>query len=154
MWKFVPFTGRAACIAIMEASDLCRLWRFSLTLNQQKAIIEGQPPHKDVKNEGRSGNVYENKGSSDTLTEIISGICAWLKPVLQKTSALEGLNAVNNAFERDAVLRCWRRPASLARLDRDLSHVKVDNPLTRRHMAAALSPKGARAGESTPPLPS
>ena len=39
---------------------------------------------KDVKNDGRPGKVYENKGTRDKIPEIISDICAWLKPFLQK----------------------------------------------------------------------
>src|ERR1019366_9733932 len=39
---------------------------------------------KDVKNEGRPGYVYENKGEMDKMSETISGICAWSKPFLQK----------------------------------------------------------------------
>jgi hypothetical protein len=39
---------------------------------------------KDVKNEGRPGKVYENKGARDKMPEIISGICARLEPFLQK----------------------------------------------------------------------
>jgi tetratricopeptide (TPR) repeat protein len=39
---------------------------------------------KDVKNEGRPGKVYENKGSRGKMSETISDICARLKPFLQK----------------------------------------------------------------------
>ena len=39
---------------------------------------------KDVKNEGRPGYVYENKVMMDKMSEIISDICARLKPLLQK----------------------------------------------------------------------
>jgi len=46
--------------------------------------------HKDVKNEGRSGNVYENKGSNDTMTENYSGFCAWLGSFLQKWTTNDG----------------------------------------------------------------
>ena len=40
---------------------------------------------KDVKNEGRSGNVDENKGTMDKMPEKMSDICARSKPFLQKT---------------------------------------------------------------------
>ena len=33
---------------------------------------------KDVKNEGRSGNVYENKGPYDISPDRKGDICAWL----------------------------------------------------------------------------
>src|ERR1035437_9016588 len=39
---------------------------------------------KDVKNEGRPGKVYENKGAMDKMSERMSDICARLKPFLQK----------------------------------------------------------------------
>ena len=47
-------------------------------------VRRGWTAPKDVKNGGRSGNVYENKGSTDTMTEIYSGFCAWSAPFLQK----------------------------------------------------------------------
>jgi len=45
-------------------------------------------PPKDVKNEGRSGNVYENKGLNDRMTENSSGICAWLESFLQNWTTI------------------------------------------------------------------
>jgi len=64
----------------MEVSNPRPLRRTLHTLDKQK-VAHGNPPlPKDVKNEGRSGNVYENKGSSDKLPEVIAGICAQLKP--------------------------------------------------------------------------
>ena len=50
---------------------------------EEKSLGEAAD-HKDVKNEGRSGNVYENKGSNDTMTDNYSGFCAWSAPFLQK----------------------------------------------------------------------
>jgi hypothetical protein len=73
-------------------------WRFRHTLNQQKVTNGGRPPQKSIKNEGRSGNVYENKGSNDKLTETTSGICAQLNPILKKIKAWEGQFTVNYAF--------------------------------------------------------
>jgi hypothetical protein len=55
-----------------------------------KSHAGGATTLKDVKNEGRSGNVYENKGSDDQLSESISGICAWLKVILQRISVFDG----------------------------------------------------------------
>ena len=46
-------------------------------------------PQKDVKNEDRSGNVYENKGSADTMTDNYSGFCAWFAPSLQKWTKIQ-----------------------------------------------------------------
>src|SRR5208283_2550531 len=81
-----------------QVSNLRPLWRFRHPLNQQKVTNGEPPPQKDVKNEGRSGNVYENKGSNDKLSDTVSGICARLKPILQKNSRLEGHFAVNDAL--------------------------------------------------------
>src|SRR5208283_855108 len=81
-----------------EASGLHPIWRFRHTLNQQKVTNGGPPQKKDVKNEGRSGNVYENKGPKDKLTEKMSGICARSKPILQKIRDFEGQIAVNKTF--------------------------------------------------------
>jgi len=39
---------------------------------------------KDVKNEGRPGYVYENKWTTDKMSEIISAICARSEPFLKK----------------------------------------------------------------------
>jgi hypothetical protein len=44
---------------------------------------------KDVKYEGRSGNVYENKGSADTMTDNYSGFCALSAPFLQKLTKIQ-----------------------------------------------------------------
>jgi hypothetical protein len=70
----------------VEDSNPRPLWRIHPTSTQQKVTI-GAPPHpKDVKNEGRSGNVHENKGSNDKMPEEMSGICAWLRVILQKNT--------------------------------------------------------------------
>jgi len=50
---------------------------------------EGGTTHKDVKNEGRSGNVYENKGRHNTMTDDYSGFCAWSAPFLQKLTKIQ-----------------------------------------------------------------
>jgi hypothetical protein len=70
----------------VEDSNPRRLGRISHTSNQQKVTFRAPPPPKDVKNEGRSGNVYENKGPDDKLPDEVSGFCAQLRPILQKTT--------------------------------------------------------------------
>src|ERR1039458_7989154 len=47
---------------------------------------------KDVKNEGRPGYVAENKGTMDKMSEIMSDICARLKPFLQKIGVSSSQN--------------------------------------------------------------
>ena len=50
----------------MEDSNLGQLWRLTNVLFK---VRNGALIHKDVKNEGTSGDVYENKGVSDTMTD-------------------------------------------------------------------------------------
>jgi hypothetical protein len=50
---------------------------------------KGGATPKDVKYEGRSGNVYENKGSTDTTTGNYSGFCPWFAPFLQKWTRIQ-----------------------------------------------------------------
>jgi hypothetical protein len=78
-----------------EGSNLRPLWRFRYALYKQKVTTRTPPPQKDVKNEGRSGKVYENKGSHDKMPDKKSDICARLNPVLQKNTDLEGQFAVS-----------------------------------------------------------
>jgi hypothetical protein len=73
-----------------EGSNLRPLWRFCHASNKQKVTQGGRPPQKDVKNEGRSGDIYENKGQGDNLTDSNSGICAQSKPILPKITDCEG----------------------------------------------------------------
>ena len=54
-----------------------------------KSSRRGTRKHKDVRNEDRSGNVYENKGSTDTMTENYSDFCAGLASFLQKWTAIQ-----------------------------------------------------------------
>jgi hypothetical protein len=51
----------------MEDSNLGQLWRLTNVLFKVRngALIH----RRDVKNEGTSGDVYENKGVSDTMTD-------------------------------------------------------------------------------------
>jgi len=53
----------------------------------KKACGGGAPP-RDVKNEDRSGNVYENKGQEDNLPDAKDDICAWLNTILHKNTRI------------------------------------------------------------------
>ena len=57
----------------MEDSSLRQLWRLTNVLFK---VRNGALTHKDVKNEDRPGDVYENKGASDTMTDNRSGFLA------------------------------------------------------------------------------
>jgi hypothetical protein len=48
----------------------------------------GASPLKDVKNEDRSGNVYENKGSSDNLPDTKDDISARLHAILHRETRI------------------------------------------------------------------
>ena len=51
-----------------EGSNLRPLWRFRQSLDIQKVTNGTPPPPRDVKNEDRSGYVYENKGDNDKMS--------------------------------------------------------------------------------------
>jgi len=54
-----------------------------------RKVARGEPAApKDVKYEGRSGNVYENKGSNDDLPDRKHDICAWLHAILQESARI------------------------------------------------------------------
>jgi flagellar biosynthesis/type III secretory pathway chaperone len=80
-----PVDSNSLLLQRMEDSHLRRLWRLTNTLMK---VRKGGLTRKDVKNEGRSGNVYENKGSHDNLSEDNSDISAGLMPILQKKAEL------------------------------------------------------------------
>jgi hypothetical protein len=56
----------AMVLQIMEDSRLRQLWRLTHTLIK---VRNGALTHRDVKNEGTSGDMYENKGAHDTMTD-------------------------------------------------------------------------------------
>ncbi len=63
---------------------------------------------KDVKNEGTSGDVHENKGPDDNLPNTKDDICAWLHVILLKNAyILPQPSARLQEFER------WTRNRSL-----------------------------------------
>ena len=72
--------------------DDCRFAKCRPTAAAQEHASHRPKPYKnpkDVKNEGRPGNVYENKGSTDTMTENYSGFCAWSAPFLPKLTKIQ-----------------------------------------------------------------
>jgi hypothetical protein len=80
-----PVQSNDLLLQRMEDSHLRRLWRLTNTLMK---VRQGGLTPKDVKNEDRSGNVYENKGSDDKMPDKISDISAGLMPILQKKAEL------------------------------------------------------------------
>ena len=68
-----PNDENVTFLQIMEDSRLRHLWRLTNTLIK---VRNGALTHKDVKNEDRPGDVYENKGASDTMTDKWSGFLA------------------------------------------------------------------------------
>ena len=61
-----PQDEKALLMQRMEDSSLRQLWRLTNVLFK---VRNGALIHKDVKNEGTSGDVYENKGVNDTMPE-------------------------------------------------------------------------------------
>ena len=57
----------------MEDSRLRHLWRLTNVLFK---VRNEALTHKDVKNEGTSGDVYENKGESDNMADDRPGFLA------------------------------------------------------------------------------
>jgi hypothetical protein len=69
----------------MEDSHLRRLWRLTDILMM---IRQGVLTPKSTKNEGRSGNVHENKGANDKVPEEKPDIITESTEFLQKKAAL------------------------------------------------------------------
>jgi hypothetical protein len=63
--RMAPNDENAMFLLIMEDSRLRPLWRLTSTLIN---VRNGALTHRDVKNEGTSGDVYENKGEDDTMS--------------------------------------------------------------------------------------
>jgi hypothetical protein len=57
----------------MEDSSLRQLWRLTNVLFK---VRNGALTHRDVKNEGTSGDVYENKGAGDIMSGNQDGFLA------------------------------------------------------------------------------
>src|ERR1039457_6327731 len=95
-----------------------KAWRNSAPAtvsHSDKQSITPSPTQKDVKNEGRSGKVYENKGSIDKMPEKKSDIYARSSAISQKNSDFERQFAGNCAFETHFVrLRTAQVRASVA----------------------------------------
>jgi hypothetical protein len=72
----------------MKASHFRPLRRTLHPSDKRKVTYGSLLLPKEVKNEGRSGDVYENKGSHDKLPEVVSGIYAQLKLKLSEFSGL------------------------------------------------------------------
>ena len=68
-----PQDQNALLMQRMEDSSLRQLWRLTNVLFR---VRNGALAPRDVKNEGTSGDVYENKGASDTMTDNGSGLLA------------------------------------------------------------------------------
>ena len=68
-------SSEAAAMSLQRIgnSSLRPLWRLTNTLIK---VRNGALTHKDVKNEGTSGDVYENKGVNDTMPDNPSGFLA------------------------------------------------------------------------------
>jgi hypothetical protein len=61
-----PSDENAMVLQMMEDSRLRQLWRLTHTLIKGR---NGALTHRDVKNEGTSGDMYENKGANDKMAD-------------------------------------------------------------------------------------
>jgi len=68
-----PNDEDATFLQRMKDSRLRQLWRLTKTLIKAR---NGALARRDVKNEDRSGYVYENKGPHDTMPDNHSGFLA------------------------------------------------------------------------------
>jgi hypothetical protein len=67
----------------------------------RKSRVRERATQKDVKNEDRSGNVYENKGQDDNLPDTKDDISARLHAILHgNTRILQKPSALLSQFER------------------------------------------------------
>ena len=81
-----------------EGSNLRPLWRFRHALNQQKVTCGRKVRPRDVKNEGRTDYVYENKQEHDKMSCEKSDIYVEVKRILQKTAGSTSQFAVNGVL--------------------------------------------------------
>jgi hypothetical protein len=77
-------------VSKVEDSNFCPLRRIRHPFNQQKVTQGALPPQKDVKNEGRSGYMYENKRRLTKCQPKCRAFCAQLTPLLRKIAGFEG----------------------------------------------------------------
>jgi hypothetical protein len=61
-----PQDGKTLLMQRMEDSSLRQLGRLTNVLFK---VRNGAPTQRDVKNEGTSGDVYENKGARDKMAD-------------------------------------------------------------------------------------
>jgi hypothetical protein len=102
--------GRTALMQ-REASGLHPSWRLRHTLNQEnEGTYRDGPNKKMLINDVGSRNVYENKQNKDNMPDKMSGICAWLKAILQEITAYDRQFTVKK--QEAAALFCLLTPVS------------------------------------------
>ena len=63
-------------------------WQVRMSNDRTRSRAGDGAPLKDVKYEGRSGNVYENKGRDDSLPDTEGDISAQLHAILHRSSRI------------------------------------------------------------------
>jgi hypothetical protein len=84
MWE-----RKALPVSNWKESNPRRLWRIC-PKNQQKVTNGDHHQQKDIKNEGLSGKVYENKGSHDKVPEKSRTFVRNLRRFCRKLPDFEG----------------------------------------------------------------
>ena len=78
-----------------EGSNLRPLWRILRISNKHKVTHGDQSTKKMLLSDIGSGNVYENKGNGDKMSDEKSDIFGNVRRILQKIADLEGQVVVN-----------------------------------------------------------
>jgi hypothetical protein len=93
----------AKCPALWRAKTLVKVRTArSLIANRQSRIdnCQGAVALRDVKNEGRSGYVYENTGNDDKMSGYKTGFCTKMHPRRENRQRSVGILAENAGIMR------------------------------------------------------
>jgi len=118
-----------------EASNHRLKGRLLTPKNQHKVSIGGRLPRRDVKNEGRTDYVYENKGMDDKMSCIWESYFANLPlnfPILQISRGQSVVNCISRLVE-PPFRAALARPSFFPPLARE-RHVILFEPPLGRHL--------------------
>ena len=91
--------ARNGCVlSTMQVFHLRPKWRLITPQKQQEVTLGTSPALRDVKNEGRTDYVYENKGSSDKMSCIGGAFFAFLSQIDRILQIWRGQSVLNCIF--------------------------------------------------------
>jgi hypothetical protein len=111
------------------------------------SVRNGALALRDVKNEGRSGYVYENTGNDDKMASYKTGFCTKMHPLRedqQESVGLIGRKCASHAIIRGEVAPLAREPL----VQRSDGRKSLDSSLEQRQAILV----GANLDEETPSL--